>query len=121
MADPRATRAHLLDVCETVLRDVQEDEIDLCECDGALAFACMLYLLGRRTSAIFWGAPQAPTMHFAAHLLATHYAIDDACFNNARAWRWYARLLGYRGRRHLPDLIQDSQRPQEQVAAELAG
>lgn len=63
MADPRATRAYLLDVCETVLCDVQEDEFDLYECDGARAFACMLYLLGRRTSAIFWwGSPQAPTM-----------------------------------------------------------
>ncbi|MGW6489646.1 hypothetical protein [Streptomyces sp. NPDC055056] len=120
-SDPRATRAYLLDVCETVLCDTEDSGFDLYDCDGARTFACMLYLLGRRASAVFWwGFAAGAEDPLAAHLLATHYAIDDTSAKRARIWRWHARLLGYRSRLHLPHLIQDNERPKEQLAADLA-
>ncbi|MET8289890.1 hypothetical protein ABZV80_32385 [Streptomyces sp. NPDC005132] len=120
-SDPRATRAYLLDVCETVLCDTDDTRFDLYDCDGARTFACMLYLLGRRASAVFWwGFAAGAEDPLAAHLLATHYAIDDTSVKQARVWRWHARLLGYRSRLHLPHLIQDNERPKEQLAADLA-
>ncbi|MFD7677472.1 hypothetical protein [Streptomyces sp. NPDC060187] len=120
-SDPRATRAYLLDVCETVLCDTEDSRFDLYDRDGARTFACMLYLLGQRASAVFWwGFAAGAEDPLAAHLLATHYAIDDTSAKEARVWRWHARLLGYRSRRHLPHLIQDNDRPKEQLAADLA-
>ncbi|UDM05522.1 hypothetical protein [Streptomyces longhuiensis] len=121
LSDPRVTRAYLLKVCETVLCTADEEHFELYESDGARTFACMLYLLGRRHSAVFWwGFAAGADDPLAAHLLATHYAINNTSLQKARVWRWYSRLLGYRSRRHLPHLIQDSERPREQIAADLA-
>ncbi|MET9497411.1 hypothetical protein [Streptomyces sp. NPDC006552] len=121
LSSPPATRAYLLGACETVLCNAEDTHLELYERDGARTFACMLYLLGRRHSAVFWwGFAAGADDALAAHLLATHYAIDDTTLKQARIWRWYARFLGYRGRRHLPQLVQDCDRPRERIASELA-
>ncbi|RVU29014.1 hypothetical protein EOT10_04035 [Streptomyces antnestii] len=120
LSHPRATQTYLLEVCETVLCSQEHEQFDLYERAGARTFACLLYLLGRRHSAVFWwGFAAGADDALAAHLLATHYAIDNTGLNQARAWRWYARFLGYRRRRHLPQLIQDIAPPRDQIAADL--
>lgn len=104
---PTAVRDHVGRLCETVLRadnvgtlmaafDTSYDEA------GARAFACLLYLIGRTESSLYWwrfaaGAGDA----LAAHLLAAHHAAAGTDLE-ARIWHVHARLLGYRSTEHLP-------------------
>ena len=113
---PGAVRDHVGRLCETVLRaddvgvlmaafDASYDEV------GARVFACLLYLIGRTESALYWwrfaaGAGDA----LAAHLLAGHHAAAGTVLE-ARIWHAHARLLGYRRTDHLPGPVSMAARP----------
>lgn len=69
---------------------------------GACAFACLLYILGRRDSALYWwrfaaGAENA----LAAHVLALYHAANGTV-PEARVWCAHSRLLGFTADKHLP-------------------
>ncbi|MFE6498242.1 hypothetical protein [Streptomyces sp. NPDC057748] len=69
---------------------------------GACAFACLLYILGRRDSALYWwrfaaGAENA----LAAHVLALYHAANGTG-PEARVWCAHSRLLGFTADQHLP-------------------
>lgn len=104
---PPAVRDHVGRLCETVLRaddvgalmaafDSHYDEA------GARAFGCLLYLIGRTESALYWWRFAAGASDpLAAHLLAAHHAAAGTVLE-ARLWHTHARLLGYCGPEHLP-------------------
>ncbi|MGW5284478.1 hypothetical protein ACWERI_34350 [Streptomyces collinus] len=115
-AHPQATRAYLRSVCEDVLRSADVDRLDLFGHDyeddaAARTFACLLYIIERRKSAVFWwGFAAGAGDPLAAHLLATYYAIDDTTTPQARAWLCFSRLLKYHAPLHAPRPIQDTAR-----------
>lgn len=111
-ADPAvstlAVLAYVRQLCDTVLRsndiDTLSDFAAHYDQAGARTFACLLYTLDRRESALYWwrfaaGAGDA----LAAHLLAAHHAaVGDG--SDARIWRTYSHMLGFT-ERHLPQPI----------------
>ncbi|MGW6457696.1 hypothetical protein ACWF94_17580 [Streptomyces sp. NPDC055078] len=103
---PTAVIDHVRKLCEAVLRsddiDTLRDFADDYDQAGARTFACLLYTMDRRESALYWwrfaaGAGDA----LAAHLLAAHHAAVGRS-PDARLWRAFARMLGFTTGRHMP-------------------
>ncbi|MEV7817569.1 hypothetical protein AB0P05_44150 [Streptomyces flaveolus] len=111
-ASPTAVIDHVRRLCEMVLRSNDIDSLaDFAagyDPRGARTFACLLYTLDRRESALYWwrfaaGAEDPP----AAHLLAAHHAAVGVS-PDARLWRAQARMLGFSHDRHLPQPVRPS-------------
>ncbi|MEU6175817.1 hypothetical protein ABZ832_28400 [Streptantibioticus parmotrematis] len=100
------TFAEVRHLCETVLRSDDLDRLSDFAADydaaGARTFACLLYTLHKRESALYWWRFAAGAEdELAAHLLAMHHAAVGYA-PQARLWRAVARLLGFSPARHLP-------------------
>ncbi|MFF9593878.1 hypothetical protein ACF1FX_32620 [Streptomyces sp. NPDC014646] len=104
---PTATLNHLRHLCESILGAenaaalMAAFDLDY-DATGACTFACLLYILGRRDSALYWwrfaaGAESA----LAAHVLALYHAANGP-LPEARIWRAHSRLLGFAADQHLP-------------------
>ncbi|GAA1306738.1 hypothetical protein GCM10009647_026510 [Streptomyces sanglieri] len=104
---PAVTLTHLRQLCETILSAenaatlMAAFDLDY-DATGACAFACLLYILGRRDSALYWwrfaaGAENA----LAAHVLALYHAANGTG-PEARVWCAHSRLLGFTADQHLP-------------------
>jgi hypothetical protein len=106
-ADPAVLLQRVKCLCETVLRDndvvthMAAFDRDYDE-EGARVFACLLYILDRRDSALYWWRFAAGAGDpLAAHLLAVYHAAVGP-LPDARVWYAFARFLGYRGEEHRP-------------------
>lgn len=107
--NPSAVIAHVRWLCDVVLRSNDIDRLHAFSADfdeaGARTFACLLYSLDRRESALFWwrfaaGAGDA----LAAHLLAAHHAAVGRSAD-ARVWRACARMLRFNFARDIPQAV----------------
>lgn len=111
--DPKASQylafSYVTELCGTVLRSAEIDTLDAFAANydeaGARTFGCLLYSLDKRESATYWwrfaaGAGDA----LAAHLLAAHHAATGPNADS-RAWCAFARMLGFRPDRHVPQPI----------------
>ncbi|MER6611175.1 hypothetical protein ABT282_36175 [Streptomyces sp. NPDC000927] len=104
---PAATLTHLRHLCETILSAENAATLMAAfdhdyDATGACTFACLLYILGRRDSALYWwrfaaGAENA----LAAHVLALYHAANGT-LPEARVWCAHSRLLGFTADQHLP-------------------
>ncbi|MET9661379.1 hypothetical protein [Streptomyces sp. NPDC006510] len=99
-AHPSAVLAHVRSVCETVLCSNDIDTLlafdTYYDQAGARTFACLLYTIDRHESALYWwGFAAGAGDPIAAHLLAAHHAAVGTP-PDARVWRAFARMLGYR-------------------------
>ncbi|MFB7600806.1 hypothetical protein [Streptomyces sp. NPDC056160] len=101
--------SYVTELCNTVLRSTEIDTLAAFAADydeaGARTFGCLLYSLDKRESATYWwrfaaGAGDA----LAAHLLAAHHAATGPSADS-RAWWAFARLLGFRPDRHVPQPV----------------
>ncbi|GGZ20085.1 hypothetical protein [Streptomyces nitrosporeus] len=113
---PSASLNHVRRLCETVLGG--EEALtrikafdDTYDATGACAFACLLFVYGRKDSALYWwrfaaGADDA----LSAHVLAVYHAATGPV-TSARAWCAYSRHLGYTAARHLPEPLRMSAAP----------
>ncbi|MCX5346076.1 hypothetical protein [Streptomyces atratus] len=119
---PAAALDHLRRLCETVL-SAEGAAVLMAAFDhdydatGACAFACLLYILGRHDSALYWwrfaaGAEDA----LAAHVLAVYHAAIGTV-PEARVWCAHSRLLGYAADQHLPAPLRLSAPPGRDVAS----
>ncbi|MET9957302.1 hypothetical protein ABZ135_37900, partial [Streptomyces sp. NPDC006339] len=113
--DPTASRAVVLAyvqvLCENVLRSNDVDTLADFAADydetGARTFACLLYRLDRRDSALYWWRFAAGAGDpLAAHLLAAHHAAVGQN-PDARVWRASAQMLGFTDQ-HLPHPVRRS-------------
>ncbi|MGW3118491.1 hypothetical protein ACWDBW_15370 [Streptomyces sp. NPDC001107] len=109
---PTAVVEHVRRLCETVLRSNDIDSLADFAADynprGARTFACLLYTLDRRESALYWWRFAAGAEDpLAAHLLAAHHAAVGIP-PDARLWRAVARMLGFTHDRHLPQPVRPS-------------
>jgi hypothetical protein len=111
--DPTTTAtaviAHVRRLCEVVLRSNDIDRLADFAADydqaGARTFACLLYTLDRRESALYWWRFAAGAGDpLAAHLLAAHHAAVGRS-PDARLWRAFARMMGFTTDRHLPQPV----------------
>lgn len=110
-ASPTAVVDHVRRLCELVLRSNDIDSLADFAADydprGARTFACLLYTLDRRDSALYWWRFAAGGEDpLAAHLLAAHHAAVGVG-PDARLWRAQARMLGFTDR-HLPQPVRPS-------------
>ncbi|MFF7189675.1 hypothetical protein ACFZAR_31595 [Streptomyces sp. NPDC008222] len=117
---PSAVIDHVRRLCELVLRSNDIDSLADFAADydprGARTFACLLYTLDRRESALYWWRFAAGGEDpLAAHLLAAHHAAVGVS-PDARLWRAQARMLGFTRDRHLPQPV----RPSTQLAEGFA-
>ncbi|RDG37831.1 hypothetical protein DVH02_12595 [Streptomyces corynorhini] len=99
VAHPAAVLAHIRRLCDTVLRSDDVHALLAFDTDydraGARTFACLLYTIDRRESALYWWRFAAGAGDpLAAHLLAAHHAAVGSV-PDARVWRAFARMLGY--------------------------
>ncbi|SFT22198.1 hypothetical protein SAMN04487982_110172 [Streptomyces sp. ok210] len=104
-----AVIAYVQQLCDNVLRsndiDTLSDFAAHYDQAGARTFACLLYTLDKRESALYWWRFAAGAGDpLAAHLLAAHHAAVG-CSPDARIWRTYAHMLGFTGDRHLPQPV----------------
>lgn len=111
-ASPMAVVHHVRRLCELVLRSNDIDSLSDFAANydprGARTFACLLYTLDRRESALYWWRFAAGGEDpLAAHLLAAHHAAVGVS-PDARLWRAQARLLGFTHDRHLPQPVRPS-------------
>lgn len=109
---PTAVLDHVRRLCETVLRSNDIDSLAAFAADydqtGARTFACLLYTLDRRESALYWWRFAAGAGDpLAAHLLAAHHAATGHS-PDARIWRAMARMLGFTRDRHLPQPVRSA-------------
>ncbi|WEH37252.1 hypothetical protein PZB75_30145 [Streptomyces sp. AM 4-1-1] len=113
---PAASLDHVRRLCETVLladgittlMAAFDHDYDAA---GACAFACLLYILGRRGSALYWWRFAAGADDpLSAHVLALYYA-GAGPLPAARVWCAYSRFLGYTADRHLPGRLRLSAVP----------
>ncbi|MFJ3310315.1 hypothetical protein ACIPSA_46465 [Streptomyces sp. NPDC086549] len=109
---PTAVVDHVRRLCEMVLRSNDIDSLADFAADydprGARTFACLLYTLDRRESALYWWRFAAGGEDpLAAHLLAAHHAAVGIS-PDARLWRAQARMLGFTRDRHLPQPVRPS-------------
>jgi hypothetical protein len=109
---PTAVVDHVRRLCELVLRSNDLDSLADFAADydprGARTFACLLYTLDRRESALYWWRFAAGGEDpLAAHLLAAHHAAVGIS-PDARLWRAVARMLGFTCDRHLPQPVRSS-------------
>ncbi|WP_328335885.1 MULTISPECIES: hypothetical protein [unclassified Streptomyces] len=106
-AKPTAVLDHVRRVCETVLpadgtSRLMADFDDHYDESGACVFACQLYILNRRDSALYWRRFAAGAGHpLSAHLLAAYHA-GAGTLSDARIWHAFAQFLGYASDQHLP-------------------
>ncbi|MFB7936939.1 hypothetical protein [Streptomyces sp. NPDC056049] len=114
-SDPAASRfavlAYIQVLCENVLRSDDIDTLTAFAADydeaGARTFACLLYSLDRRESALYWWRFAAGAGDpLAAHLLAAHHAAVGQS-PDARVWRASAQMLGFTDQ-HLPQPVRHS-------------
>ncbi|MFC9608039.1 hypothetical protein ACFTTN_31920 [Streptomyces niveus] len=108
---PTTVLAHVQYVCDTVLRSDEVHTLIAFDTDydhaGARTFACLLYSIDRRESALYWWRFAAGAGDpLAAHLLAAYHAAVGS-LPDARIWRAFARNLGY-SERHLPYPVRGS-------------
>ncbi|MDQ0994717.1 hypothetical protein [Streptomyces sp. V3I7] len=111
-ASPMAVVDHVRRLCDLVLRSNDIDSLADFAADydprGARTFACLLYTLDRRESALYWWRFAAGGEDpLAAHLLAAHHAAIGIS-PDARLWRAQARMLGFTRDRHLPQPVRSS-------------
>lgn len=113
---PAASLDHVRRLCETVLyaeganalMEAFDDEYDA---TGACAFACLLFILDRKDSALYWWRFAAGADHaLSAHVLAVYHAATGPP-TSARAWCAYSRHLGYAAEQHLPEPLRLSATP----------
>ncbi|MFC7794146.1 hypothetical protein [Streptomyces cinereoruber] len=114
-SDPAASQfavlAYIQVLCENVLRSDDIDTLADFAADydeaGARTFACLLYSLDRRESALYWWRFAAGAGDpLAAHLLAAHHAAVGQS-PDARVWRASAQMLGFTDQ-HLPQPVRHS-------------
>ncbi|MFE3931306.1 hypothetical protein [Streptomyces sp. YIM B13508] len=110
---PTAVIDHVRRLCETVLRSNDIDSLAAFAADydqtGARTFACLLYTLDRRESALYWWRFAAGAGDpLAAHLLAAHHAAVGHSSPDARIWHTMARMLGFTRDRHLPQPVRSA-------------
>ncbi|MFC9734341.1 hypothetical protein ACFWGM_32820 [Streptomyces roseolus] len=114
-SDPAASQfavlAYIQVLCENVLRSDDIDTLADFAADydeaGARTFACLLYSLHRRESALYWWRFAAGAGDpLAAHLLAAHHAAVGQS-PDARVWRASAQMLGFTDQ-HLPQPVRHS-------------
>ncbi|MFG2717907.1 hypothetical protein ACGFW5_06320 [Streptomyces sp. NPDC048416] len=104
-----AVFGYVQQLCDIVLRSNDIDTLAAFDAHydgaGARTFACLLYTLDKRESALYWWRFAAGTGDpLAAHLLAAyHAAVGTAA--DARLWRVFARTLGFARDRHLPQPV----------------
>ncbi|MEV5644125.1 hypothetical protein AB0L67_28850 [Streptomyces flaveolus] len=118
---PSAVVDHVRRLCEMVLRSNDIDSLAAFAADydqtGARTFACLLYTLDRRESALYWWRFAAGAGDpLAAHLLAAHHAAVGVA-PDARLWRTMARMLGFTRDRHLPQPVRSTAHIAEGFAA----
>jgi len=106
---PAAVLAEVQSLCDLVLRSNEVDRLVDFVADydqaGARTFACLLYTLDRRESALYWWRFAAGAGdELAAHLLAMHHAAVGY-HHDARLWRTVARMMGFDPDRHLPQPV----------------
>jgi hypothetical protein len=108
-AGQTAAYGYVSELCNTVLQSAEIDTLSAFAADydeaGARTFGCLLYSLDKRESATYWwrfaaGAGDA----LAAHLLAAHHAAIGPT-TDSRAWKTFARWLGFRPDRHVPQPV----------------
>ncbi|WP_326794053.1 hypothetical protein OHA79_52565 (plasmid) [Streptomyces sp. NBC_00841] len=104
-----AVIAYVQQLCDNVLRsndiDTLTDFAVRYDQAGARTFACLLYTLDKRDSALYWWRFAAGAGDpLAAHLLAAHHAAVGR-IPDARIWRTYAHMLGFTSDRHLPQPV----------------
>ncbi|MFF8610983.1 hypothetical protein ACF06X_34320 [Streptomyces sp. NPDC015346] len=125
-ADPRASQfavlAYVQLLCENVLRSNDIDALADFAADydetGARTFACLLYSLDRRESALYWWRFAAGAGDpLAAHLLAAHHAAVGQS-PDARLWRASAQMLGFTDK-HLPHPVRHTTEIAEGFAREM--
>ncbi|MFJ8846050.1 hypothetical protein ACIRFF_24480 [Streptomyces cyaneofuscatus] len=113
---PTASLDHVRRLCETVLcaegatalMEAFDSDYDA---TGACAFACLLFVLDKRDSALYWWRFAAGADHaLSAHVLAVYHAAAGP-LTSARAWCAYSRHLGYTANRHLPEPLRLSAAP----------
>jgi hypothetical protein len=111
--DPAASQiaviAYVRQLCDDVLRsndvDTLADFAAHYDQAGARTFACLLYTLDKRESALYWWRFAAGAGDpLAAHLLAAHHAAVGRS-PDARIWRTYSHMLGFASDRHLPQPV----------------
>ncbi|MET9438989.1 hypothetical protein [Streptomyces sp. NPDC006551] len=117
-----AVLAYVQQLCESVLRSNDIDTLADFAADydqaGARTFACLLYSLDRRESALYWWRFAAGAGDpLAAHLLAAHHAAVGQS-PDARIWRASAQMLGFCDR-HLPQPVRHSAEIAEGFAREM--
>ncbi|MGW2107632.1 hypothetical protein [Streptomyces sp. NPDC001948] len=104
---PTASLDHVRRLCETILctegvtalMEAFDNDYDA---TGACAFACLLFILGRKDGALYWWRFAAGADHaLSAHVLAVYHAATGP-LTSARAWCAYSRHLGYAADQHLP-------------------
>ncbi|WP_314614692.1 hypothetical protein [Streptomyces stackebrandtii] len=124
--DPAASKlavlAYVQLLCEHVLRSNDIDTLADFAANydevGARTFACLLYSLDRRESALYWWRFAAGVGDpLAAHLLAAHHAAVGQ-EPDARAWRASAQLLGFTND-HLPQPVRHSTEIAEGFAKQM--
>ncbi|AXE27973.1 hypothetical protein C0216_30975 (plasmid) [Streptomyces globosus] len=120
---PAAVLAHVRALCEVVLRseDVERlaDFQDTFDQAGARTYACLLYTLGKRDSALYWWRFAAGAGDpLAAHLLAAHHAAVGLT-PDARVWRAFAQMLGFTLDEHLPKPVHTETALAEAFASEI--
>ncbi|MFB7031552.1 MULTISPECIES: hypothetical protein [unclassified Streptomyces] len=106
-----AVLAYVQLLCDQVLQSTDIDALADFATDygevGARTFACLLYNLERRESALYWwGFAAGVGDPLAAHLLAAYHAAAGQG-PEARMWRANARLLGFSSE-HLPHPVRRS-------------
>ncbi|MEU9530585.1 hypothetical protein AB0D58_35190 [Streptomyces sp. NPDC048210] len=104
-----AVIAYVRQLCDTVLRsndvDTLADFAAHYDQAGARTFACLLYYLDKRESALYWWRFAAGAGDpLAAHLLAAHHAAVGRS-PEARIWRTYSHMLGFTSDQHLPQAV----------------
>ncbi|MFF1511842.1 hypothetical protein [Streptomyces sp. NPDC058326] len=125
-SDPAASQfavlAYVQVLCENVLRSDDIDTLADFAADydeaGARTFACLLYSIDRRESALYWWRFAAGAGDpLAAHLLAAHHAAVGQS-PDARVWRASAQMLGFADH-HLPQPVRRSTEIAEGFAREM--
>ncbi|MFE7617276.1 hypothetical protein [Streptomyces sp. NPDC057496] len=118
---PAATLNELRRLCETILSAentatlMAAFDLDY-DATGACAFACLLYILGRRDSALYWWRFAAGAENpLAAHVLALYYAANGT-LPEARVWCAHSRLLGFTAHQHLPPYPARTTPPDRDIA-----
>jgi hypothetical protein len=123
VATPASVLAEVQRLCDLVLRSSEVDRLINFVTDydqaGARTFACLLYTLHRRESALYWWRFAAGAGdELAAHLLAMHHAAVGY-HSDARLWRAIARMMGFNPDHHLPQPVRTATEVAEDFACSV--